>query len=160
MMKAITVTALAGIVAAAPAPVLAQEPQMRPASRSGATHPEAAERVLHSGRDRPLPNRAVRAGDIEAQVIYSLRGEELGTVKRIVLNATDGRTFIVLEHGGLAGWGEREFPLPVERVHLQDGRLVAPGLTGSALDAARDWDVNNYKYRELADSEIVNIAQR
>ncbi len=107
-----------------------------------------------------LPNRAMRVGDLESSDIYTPRGERLGSVRRIVLNVTDGRTFLVLEHGGVAGLGEKEFPLPVERVYVQGGRLVVPGLVESELRAVADWDVNDQKYRQLADSEIVNISRR
>jgi sporulation protein YlmC with PRC-barrel domain len=102
----------------------------------------------------------MRVGHLENREIYSPRGERLGRVRRVVLNVTDGRTFLVLEHGGFAGLGEKEFPLPVERIYVQGGRLVVPGLTDDEVKAAVDWDVKDQKYRELADSEVINIAQR
>lgn len=124
-----------------------------PASEATAPFPQTRDGAV-------LPNRAMRVGDLESRDIYTPLGERLGSVRRIVLNVTDGRTFLVLEHGGLAGLGEKEFPLPVERVYVQGGRLIVPGLTDSELRAVADWDVNDQKYRQLADSEIVNINRR
>ncbi|MBM1175143.1 PRC-barrel domain-containing protein [Microvirga arabica] len=149
MMKAVLVVVLLGATTADPNGAQAQTPQT-----------SAAVQVQQIQGNAVLPNQALRVGDLEQRDIYTPRGERLGSVKRVVLNVTDGLTFLVLEYGGIAGLGEKEFPLPVEKVYLQGGRLVVPELTGAELEAVADWDVDNQKYREMADSEIINVNRR
>jgi sporulation protein YlmC with PRC-barrel domain len=149
MMKAFLVALLLGATTADLSGAQTQAPQARAAVQAQQIQGNAV-----------LPNQALRVGDLERRDIYTPRGERLGSVRRVVLNITDGRTFLVLEHGGIAGLGEKEFPLPVERVFLQGGRLVVPRLTNTELEAVADWDVDNQKYRELADSEIINMNRR
>jgi sporulation protein YlmC with PRC-barrel domain len=130
MMKAVLFAVLLGATTADPYGAQAQAPQTGAAVQAQQTQGNAV-----------LPNQAMRVGDLERRDIYTPRGERLGSVRRVVLNVTDGRTLLVLEHGGIAGLGEKEFPLPVEKVFLQGGRLVVPGLTDAELEAVTDWDV-------------------
>ena len=149
MMKAVPVAVMLVATTAGPYGALARTPQT-----------SADVQVQQIQGNAVLPNQALRVGDLEQRDIYTSRGERLGSVKRAVLNVTDGRTFLVLEHGGIVGLGEKEFPLPVEKVYLQGGRLVVPELTDAELEAVADWDVYNQKYREMADSEIINVNRR
>ncbi len=159
-MKGALMAALLGAAVPGIDVALAQDPQLRDAGQMAPSAPDALARTPQILDDAVLPKQAMRVGDVERRDIYTPRGEKLGSVKRVVLNVTDGNTFLVLERGGLAGLGEKEFPLPVERLYAQGGRLVVPGLTESELEAVADWDVNDQKYRELADSEIINVARR
>ena len=160
MMKTSLVAALLGIILAGPDPASAQFTLGEVESQRIPSAPQTQARILQIQDNSVLPNQAMRVGDVERRDIYTPGGERIGSVKRIVLNVTDGRTFLVLERGGLVGLGEKEFPLPLDRVYVQGGRLVVPGLTERELEMVADWDVNDQKYRELADSEIVNVSRR
>ncbi|MFC4174416.1 PRC-barrel domain-containing protein [Microvirga sp. GCM10011540] len=106
-----------------------------------------------------LPFRTMRAGELEGSGVYNARGEKLGEVKRLVFKSTDGRRFIVLDRGGFLGVAEKEVPIRLDQVFYQQGRLVVRDVTGPELEAVPDWDVRDHEYRELVDSDIVNIPQ-
>ncbi len=44
--------------------------------------------------------------------VYSIRGQKIGEVKRLVRRLGDNRGYVVLEHGGFLGLGEKKLPLP------------------------------------------------
>lgn len=156
-MKGFLVAALLGAAVSGLGVAAAQN---APSRDAGQLTPGAPARSPQSQTGAVLPYQPMRVGDLESREIYTPRGERLGSVKRVVLDVTDGITFIVLERGGFAGLGDKEFPLPVERLYAQGGRLVVPGLTEAEVENAADWDVRDQKYREMADSEIVNVARR
>lgn len=159
-MKGSLAAALLGTVLLSPGVALASTASGRGEGKLTQSVLQAQVNIPQTQDNAVLPEQAMRVGQVERRDIYTPRGERLGSVRRIVLNVTDGRTFLVLERGGLVGLGDKEFPLPVDRVYVQGGRLVVPGLTEAELEAVADWDVNDHKYRELADSEIINVSRR
>ncbi|MBJ6126818.1 PRC-barrel domain-containing protein [Microvirga splendida] len=159
-MKGFLLVALLGAAMPGLGTAAAQTAPSQDAGQMRSPAPGAPARVPLPPADAPLPYQPMRVGELENREIYSTRGEMLGSVKRVVLDVTDGITFIVLERGGFVGIGEKEFPLPADRLYTQGGRLVVPGLTDAELDNAADWDVRDQKYREMADSEIINVARR
>ncbi len=104
--------------------------------------------------------RPMRITDLEDMDVYSVRGQKIGEVKRLVRRLGDNRSFVILEHGGFLGLGEKEVPIPLDRMFVTGGRLVAAGLTETEVKAIDDWDFNTREYREFADSETVDIGLR
>ncbi|MBJ6127096.1 PRC-barrel domain-containing protein [Microvirga splendida] len=98
--------------------------------------------------------------DLEDMDVYSLRGQQIGEVKRVVRRLGDNRSFVILEHGGFLGLGEKEVPIPLNRVFMMGDRLVAAGLTEAEVEAMRDWDFNDREYSEIGDNETVEIGLR
>jgi hypothetical protein len=108
----------------------------------------------------PGTTRGMRVVDLEDMDVYSLQGRKVGEVKRLVRGVGDDRQFVILEHGGFLGLGEKEVPLPLNRVFLRGDRLVAAGLTEAEVNQMPDWDMNSREYREFADNETVELGVR
>lgn len=76
----------------------------------------------------------IQVGAVIGRDVHNGRGEELGTVSRVV---TDGEAvYAVLANGGFLGMGEREVALPMDRISLQDGRdeLLLRGMTEEEIE--------------------------
>lgn len=104
--------------------------------------------------------RPFRVSALEDMDVYSLRGQQIGEVKRVVRRIGDNQGFVILEHGGFLGLGEKEVPLPMNRVFMMGDRLVAAGMTETEVNAMRDWDFNEREYTEVGDHETVEIGLR
>lgn len=104
--------------------------------------------------------RTFRITDMEERDVYSIRGQKIGEVKRLVERTADKQGYVVLEHGGFLGLGEKEVPIPLNRVFMMGDRLVAAGLTEAEVDAIPDWDFNGRNFREFGDNETVEIGLR
>ncbi|MFC1458569.1 PRC-barrel domain-containing protein [Microvirga arabica] len=104
--------------------------------------------------------RPFRVSDLENMDVYSVRGQQIGEVKRLVRGLGNNQSYIVLEHGGFLGLGEKEVPIPLNRVFMMGDRLVAAGLTEAEVNGMRDWDFNSREYGEIGDNETVEIGLR
>ncbi len=114
-----------------------------------------------TGAVNPTANvRPFRVSVLEDMDVYSLRGQQIGEVKRVVRRIGDNQGFVILEHGGFLGLGEKEVPLPMNRVFMMGDRLVAAGMTEAEVNAMRDWDFNEREYTEVGDNETVEIGLR
>jgi hypothetical protein len=108
----------------------------------------------------PTSTRRFQITNLENMDVYSIRGQKIGEVKRLVRRLGDNRRYVVLEHGGFLGLGEKDVPLPLDRVFLQGDRLYAAGLTEPEVEAIPDWDMNSREYREFADNEAIEVGVR
>ncbi len=66
-------------------------------------------------RDR----RVVAAGDVTGNDVRNLKGEDLGTIKEVVLDASSGTVaYAVLSFGGFLGMGDKLFAVPWKALSL------------------------------------------
>lgn len=88
----------------------------------------------------------VLASDLDDEDIYGLNDEDVGEVEDLVLNMDGSVAAVVVEVGGFLGIGEKDVLVDWNAIEMvQDGddlRLVAPGLTREALEAAEGVDVD------------------
>ena len=82
----------------------------------------------------------VLANDLDDEDIYGLNDEEVGEIEDVILNMDGSVAAVVVEVGGFLGIGEKDVLVNWSAIEMvQDGddlRLVAPGLTREALEAA------------------------
>ena len=88
----------------------------------------------------------VLANDLDDEDIYGLNDEEVGEVEDVILNMDGTVAAVVVEVGGFLGIGEKDVLVSWDAIEMvQDGndlRLVAPGLTREALEAAEGVDID------------------
>ena len=67
----------------------------------------------HDGRDPNKPLKFLATTSIIGDKILNLYGEELGTIKDIMIDVGKGKIeYVVMETGGFLGMGEKYFALP------------------------------------------------
>lgn len=78
----------------------------------------------------------MRASELIGSAVFGTRGERVGEVRDVILDARDGtiRSFII-EYGGWLGIGEREVALAAARLAQRGEKLVLEG-TEEALRSA------------------------
>jgi sporulation protein YlmC with PRC-barrel domain len=107
----------------------------------------------------PRQTRAWKISELEDKDVYNARGEKIGEVKRVVYSLGDkNKRFVILEHGGFLGLGEKEVPLPAQRVFMRGDRLVVQGMTEAEVKAMPDWDMNSREYREFTNAETIELS--
>ncbi len=87
---------------------------------------------------RDMPTEVFMVSDLEGRDVVNMQGEDLGEVGRVVSN--NGRTYIVVEHGGFLGIGDEEYVLPVERVMISGDNVILEGLSEAELEAMPEYD--------------------
>jgi hypothetical protein len=101
---------------------------------------------------------AIQVGDIVNRDVINRRGEELGSIERVVTR--NNRHYVVLSHGGFLGLGEREVALPLDRLSLApQGRdeLIMRGMSEEDLEELPRFDMNSAQ--ELRQNQSVEISQ-
>lgn len=117
-----------------------------------------------SGADEPAARtqagapRQVSVSQLLDATIYNGRGQELGQIDRIIVNAADNRRFVVLSSGGFLGLFEDEAALPIERVRYENGRFVIRGLTEQDIEQMPNWENRIRNYRELEENANVQLS--
>lgn len=121
--------------------------------------PAARERLGLADENEPSMSMvSSQVGDLVDRDVVNARGQELGSVERLVMR--NDRAYVVLSHGGFLGLGEREVALPLDRLSLSpQGRdeLVVRGLSEADMDELPRFDMNTA--RPIGSTQSVDISQ-
>jgi sporulation protein YlmC with PRC-barrel domain len=89
--------------------------------------------------------------------LYTVQGQPLGNVERVV-QGPDGGFRLVVAHGGFLGLGERQVLVPAGQVALREDRLVAQDLTDDQLKALPVANRNDAVFREIENEQQVPVG--
>jgi sporulation protein YlmC with PRC-barrel domain len=89
--------------------------------------------------------------------LYTVQGQQLGSVERVV-QGPDGGFRLVVAHGGFLGLGERRVLVPAAQVALREDRLVAQELTDDQLKALPVANRNDAVFREIDNEQQVPVG--
>lgn len=64
------------------------------------------------------------AGEIEGRPLLNAKGAELGTVRDVARNTTDGSINAIVGVGGFLGFGQRQVVVPLSEIQFQDNQLI------------------------------------
>jgi sporulation protein YlmC with PRC-barrel domain len=95
----------------------------------------------------------VALADFEGLDVINERGEQLGDVNSIVQSTADQKQYVVINHGGFLGLGEKTVALSLEGLMMQGDRLVVPGLTDDEIRALPEFTASD-QYPEVQDAEV------
>lgn len=100
----------------------------------------------------------VAASDLAGMQVYNGRGETLGRVDRVLQDPTQrDRHYLLMQTDQSFGFDQNQAILPLERVSMQDNRLVVSGVTESDLEAMQvSGDLSAYP--QVAQGEMVNVG--
>jgi predicted outer membrane protein len=129
------------------------EARQEPQSRTAAAPAQApAETTGAISRDA----QQITVSRLNSMNLYNARNEQLGDVERVI-QGQDGKTYIVIGHGGFLGLGEKKVALPLERVALRGDRLIIQGLSDDQIKAMPAWNADARDARELDRNQQVPL---
>jgi len=63
--------------------------------------------------DKNETHQLIASGKVEGTSVFDSKGENLGTVRKVMIGKMDGHVrYVVMGFGGLFGMGEDNYPLP------------------------------------------------
>ncbi len=84
--------------------------------------------------DKNETDRLIAWDKVEGTTVFDSNGEEVGTVRKIMLGKMDGKVhYVVMGMGGMFGFGEDSFPLPWDGLDY-DTKLDGYKLRGVTKD--------------------------
>jgi sporulation protein YlmC with PRC-barrel domain len=94
--------------------------------------------------------RLIAADQVEGSYIYNPAGDNLGSVKDVMIDKVSGKiAYAVVGFGGFLGIGDRHYPLPWEKLKYDTSmggyvvdldRRTLEGAPSYATDETADWE--------------------
>ena len=126
-------------------------------SLSPGARPQAS---LAPAAPAPAPKQQVSVGTLTDGDLTGASGVDLGDIARVVENRSDQKAYLVVSQGGFMGFLDKKFLVPVDRVAVRRGRIVAPLLTETDLRSLPVYGRSSDQYRELENSQTITLAQQ
>ena len=84
--------------------------------------------------DKNETRKMIASDKVEGTRVFDSNGEEVGTVRKVMIGKLDGQVrYVVMGMGGIFGFGEDSFPLPWDGLDY-DTRLEGYKLKGVTKD--------------------------
>ena len=85
---------------------------------------------------------SITVQELDGLDVINGRGEELGSVERVVRNGTD--TYLIVEHGGwFLGLNDKEVAFPIDTVMVRNDNVILRGMTEEQIESMPDYDYAN-----------------
>lgn len=88
------------------------------------------------------------AGQVADMKLKNDEGKKIGDIEEIVQNKTDGKLNAVVSVGGFLGLGKKRVAIPLDQLRLQQGELVAQGMTKEQLEQQQAYKDQDYEVVE------------
>lgn len=110
--------------------------------------------------EQPLPGgQFVNVSELEGVDVYSALGEKVGKVDEVVAD-TDNHKFVVITDGGFLGLGKDKLAVPVDRLAMQDGRLLIADMTEPDIDKIGGLRYEKDNYSRVESPQRVNVPTK
>jgi sporulation protein YlmC with PRC-barrel domain len=167
LAAAITIAMLAPAVAqtSTPAPAPAAPPAASsPTTTAPATPPAAAPAPgTTTGSTTATLSTATRMVTVDAlgdMDLVGADGKEIGDIEGVVENNANKKQFVLVGRGGFLGFGAKELAIPVENVTVQGEKVTLRNMDVAQLDGMTEFTNDNNAYRELDDTQQINLTQQ
>jgi sporulation protein YlmC with PRC-barrel domain len=169
LAAAITIAMLAPAVAqtSTPAPAPAAPPAASsPTTTAPATPPAAAPApgtTTGSTTATSTLSTATRMVTVDAlgdMDLVGADGKEIGDIEGVVENNANKKQFVLVGRGGFLGFGAKELAIPVENVTVQGGKVTLLNMDVAQLDGMTEFTNDNNAFRELDDTQQINLTQQ
>jgi sporulation protein YlmC with PRC-barrel domain len=114
--------------------------------------------------DQRLPADDVRVSQITGMDVKNARGQDLGEVKDVVIDARSGNVeYVALAHGGLLGIGEDLFAYPVSAFSRSENRnrlVLNANVTEEQLKHAQGFNDDNWPKLRTDQGDWLSIDRR
>jgi len=138
---------------------LTQEPAER---REGAAAGEQQATLNEEpAAGQPITDEAqtqrISVADLEGMDAVNLRGQQIGDVEGLVQSTVDNKLYVVIDHGGFLGLGEKRIALSLEGMQLQGDRLIVPGVSDEDIRAYPEFRASE-QFPRLDDNAMAEIT--
>jgi sporulation protein YlmC with PRC-barrel domain len=105
----------------------------------------------------------VRVSELTGKDVVNRQGEQIGDIDEIVRKSDDdqAKAHAVISVGGFLGMGDKDVLVPLDRLSMQEDKIVLPQDMASkdALERQPEWKDQEEDYDKVSDSEQVEIER-
>jgi hypothetical protein len=139
---------------AAPTPASPSTPSSAAPEAGSTTGSTTATTTLGS------PARILTVDALEDMDLVGADGKEIGDIEGVVENNADKKQFVVIERGGFLGFGAKTITLPLENVVVQGEKVTLRNMDVAQLDGLAEFKNDNSAFRDLDDTQQINLTQQ
>lgn len=77
--------------------------------------------------------------------VFNEKGEKLGSVDDLIVSPDKAVSFAIIGAGGFVGLGRHDVAIPVDQIHLRNGRFVVDGASKEAIRALPPFEYSTGK---------------
>jgi sporulation protein YlmC with PRC-barrel domain len=130
-----------------------EDPNQTPETQEGAAAVEQQATAQQPAAGADLQTQRIVVSELEGMDVVNARGEQLGDVDDVVRAVADNKLYVVIDHGGFLGLGEKQVALSLDGLMIQGNRIVIPGLTDEEIEALPAFESNDQAFPEVEDNE-------
>ena len=165
-MKGVVLALLAGAVLTN-GPSLAQTAPAQPAA--AAAKPSAAgsdaagstaKPATTTAAPAPAPTREMTVANLTEKELIGQNDGNLGEIERVVENTAEKKPYVVVSRGGVLGFFETEYLVPLDQIAVTGDRVVAKNMTLAQLESGKPFDDTTGTYRTLEDTQKVTVPEQ
>ncbi len=104
--------------------------------------------------------RMLTVDALEDMDLVGADGKEIGDIEGVVENNADKKQFVLVERGGFLGFGAKEIAVPVENLAVQGEKVTLRNMDVAQLDGMTEFTNGNNAFRELDDTQQINLTQQ
>ena len=149
----------------APPPPAASSPAVTTPASPSAPLPAAPEAGSTTGSTTATTTlgataRILTVDALEDMDLVGADGKEIGDIEGVVENNADKKQFVIIERGGFLGFGAKTITVPLENVTVQGERVTLRNMDVAQLDVLEEFKNDNNAFRDLDDTQQINLTQQ
>jgi len=82
---------------------------------------------------------------ILSRSVFNEKGERLGAIDDLIITPDKALSFAIIGAGGFIGLGRHDVAIPVDQIHLRNGRLVVDGASKQVISALPPFEYSTGK---------------
>jgi hypothetical protein len=109
----------------------------------------------------PTPTRQLTVSALTDKDLKGQNDADLGDIERVVESSTDKKAYIVVSRGGVLGFFETEYLVPLNEIAVSGDRVIAKNMTQAQLETgAKKLADDAGAYRSLDGTQTVSIPEQ
>jgi hypothetical protein len=108
----------------------------------------------------PAATREMTVASLTSKDLIGQNDGNLGDIERVVENTAEKKPYVVVSRGGVLGFFETEYLVPVDQIAVAGDRVVAKNMTQAQLETGKPFDNSAGTYRALEDTQKVAVPEQ
>jgi sporulation protein YlmC with PRC-barrel domain len=108
----------------------------------------------------PAPTREMTVASLTDKDLIGQNGGDLGDIEQVVENTAEKKPYVVVSRGGMLGFFETEYLVPVDQIAVSGDRIVAKNMTQAQLEDSKRFDDTAGTYRTLENTQKVAVPEQ
>lgn len=107
----------------------------------------------------PAPTREMTVASLTDKDLIGQNGGNLGGIEKVVENTAEKKPYVVVGRGGVLGFFETEYLVPLDQIAVNGDRVVAKNMTQAKLESSKPFDDTAGTYRAMEGTQKVAVPE-